>query len=153
MPTKGRPTKGRQTKPQYAYFPLSLDLELYSMFLLNVQFVSQSEQSKKTEGNEQIHLKSPFIKCKIKLIKSWSNLPSLYIYINSANARAMLTSVCSSGWGDCGGVITCSLHISSVMPSSNGGGNGMLASGGTSTSNCAKNKGLPLNFFSLILEK
>lgn len=108
---------------------------------------------KKTEGNEQIHLKSPFIKCKIKLIKSWSNLPSLYIYINSVNARAMLTSVCSSGWGDCGGVITCSLHISSVMPSSNGGGNGMLASGGTSTSNCAKNKGLPLNFFSLILEK
>ena len=102
---------------------------------------------KKTEGNEQIHLKSPFIKCKIKLIKSWSNLPSLYIYINSVNARAMLTSVCSSGWGDCGGVITCSLHISSVMPSSNGGGNGMLASGGTSTSNCAKNKGLPLNFF------
>ena len=108
---------------------------------------------KKTEGNEQIHLKSPFIKCKIKLIKSWSNLPSLYIYINSVNARAMLTSVCSSGWGDCGGVITCSLHISSVMPSSNGGGNGMLASGGTSTSNCAKNKGLPLNLFSLILEK
>ena len=102
---------------------------------------------RKTEGNEQIHLKSPFIKCKIKLIKSWSNLPSLYIYINSVNARAMLTSVCSSGWGDCGGVITCSLHISSVMPSSNGGGNGMLASGGTSTSNCAKNKGLPLNFF------
>ena len=102
---------------------------------------------KKTEGNEQIHLKSPFIKCKIKLIKSWYKLPSLYIYINSVNARAMLTSVCSSGWGDCGGVITCSLHISSVMPSSNGGGNGMLASGGTSTSNCAKNKGLPLNFF------
>lgn len=102
---------------------------------------------KKAEGNEQIHLKSPLIKCKIKLIKSWSNLPSLYIYINSVNARAMLTSVCSSGWGDCGGVITCSLHISSVMPSSNGGGNGMLASGGTSTSNCAKNKRLPLNFF------
>ena len=49
-PTKGRPTKGRQTKPQYAYFPLSLDFELYSMFLLNVQFVSQSEQSKKNRG-------------------------------------------------------------------------------------------------------
>lgn len=44
------PTKGRQTKLQYAYFPLSLDLELYSMFLLNVQFVSQSEKSKKNRG-------------------------------------------------------------------------------------------------------
>lgn len=124
----------------------TLNSTLYSCLMSNL--FHKVNSLKKTEGNEQIHLKSPFIKCKIKLIKSQSNLPSLYIYINSVNARAMLTSVCSSGWGDCGGVITCSLHISSVMPSSNGGGNGMLASGGTSTSNCAKNMGLPLNFFS-----
>lgn len=48
----------------------------------------------------------------------------------------ILTSFCSSGWGDCGGVITYSLHTSSVIPSSNGGGNGMVANGGTSTASC-----------------
>jgi len=48
----------------------------------------------------------------------------------------ILTSFCSSGWGDCGGVITCSLHTSSDIPSSNGGGNGTVASGGTSTASC-----------------
>ena len=49
-----------------------------------------------------------------------------------AHAVVTLTSFCSSAWGDCGGVITCSLHISSVIPSSNGGGNGTVARGGTS---------------------
>lgn len=50
----------------------------------------------------------------------------------------ILTSFCSVSWGDCGGVITCSLHTSSVIPSSSGGGNGTLARGGTSTASCVK---------------
>ena len=50
----------------------------------------------------------------------------------------ILTSFCSVSWGDRGGVITCSLHTSSVIPSSSGGGNGTLARGGTSTASCVK---------------
>lgn len=50
-----------------------------------------------------------------------------------SNVIYILTSLCSTNWGDCGGVITCSLHTSSSIPSSSGGGNGTLARGGTST--------------------
>ena len=75
----------------------------------------------------------------IKGMRTASSIVSLnYVSLSQLINDKILTSFCSISWGDRGGVITCSLHTSAVIPSSSGGGNGTLARGGTSTASCVK---------------